>query len=156
MTAWLIVTLLILIGLALINIEVIFVPGTTLVGILGVIIAIAGVFFSFVYFDRTTGFIVMTATLVMGLGSLFYFFKKGTWKGMALSDSIESRVNDGLLGKLQVGAEGVAVSTLRPFGKAEFWGQQFEVHTLGGYVESGTKLTIIKIESNKILVEPIK
>lgn len=155
MTAWLTVLLLIVIGLSLINIEVIFVPGTTIVGLLGAIMAITGVVFSFIYFDNTTGFLVLAVTLTVTVGSLVYFFKNNTWKAMALHDSIKSKVNEGLTGALEVGAEGVAISSLRPVGKAEFWGKQFEVHTVGDYVDNGTKLTIVKIESNKILVEPL-
>jgi membrane-bound ClpP family serine protease len=156
MTAWLTVILLILIGLALINIEVIFVPGITIVGIAGVLIAAAGVAYSFIKFDNFTGFIVLGVTVSLSLATLIYFFKNETWKFMSLQDSSKGRVNEGLTGALQVGAEGVAISSLRPFGKAEFSEKQFEVSTLGDYVEEGTKLTIIKIESNKILVEPIK
>lgn len=156
MAAWITVTLLIIIGLALINIEVVFVPGTTFVGLIGLLIAGAGVFFSFVYFNSTIGFIVLGVTLTLTLGSLVYFFKNNTWKNFALMDSNKGKVNEGLTGALQVGAEGVAISALRPVGKAEFWGKQFEVTTLGSYLEAGTKITIVKIESNKILVEPIE
>lgn len=156
MTAWLTVILLIVIGLALINIEVVFVPGTTIVGIAGVLIAAAGVTYSFIKFDNSTGFIVLGITVSLSLATLIYFFKNETWKTMALHNSAKGRVNEGLTGALQVGTQGVAISSLRPFGKAEFAEKQFEVSTVGDYVEEGTKITIIKIESNKILVEPIK
>lgn len=156
MVAWLIVVILVLIGLFLINIEVIFIPGTTFVGLLGIIIAGAGVAYSFIKFDNTTGFYVLGITLALSLFTLIYFFKNQTWKQFSLEDISESRVNEGMTGALLVGQEGVAVSSLRPVGKAEFFGKEYEVTTLGDYVDTGTKLTIIKIDSNKILVEPIK
>lgn len=154
--AWLIVIILVLIGLFLINIEVIFVPGTTFVGLLGVLFAGAGVAYSFLKFDTATGYSVLGVTLALSLATLIYFFKKKTWKLFSLHDVNEGRVNEGLTGALQVGQQGVAVSSLRPMGKAEFSGKEFEVTSLGDYVNSGTTLTIIKIEPNKILVEPIK
>ena len=156
MTAWLIITLLILIGLALINIEIVFVPGTTIVGLMGVILAGAGIFYTFKKFDNSTGFLVLGITLIFCLASIIYFFKNETWKGMALHDSMKGRVNEGLLVTLEPGTEGVAISSLRPYGKAEFLKKQYEVCTVGDYVEAGTKISIIKIEPNKILVEPIK
>lgn len=156
MTAWLIVIVLVLIGLFLINIEVIFVPGTTFVGLLGVLIAGAGVFYSFIKFENPIGFYVLGFTLAVSLFTLVYFFKNKTWKKFALQDVMEGKFNEGLTTALKVGQEGNAISSLRPIGKAEFFGKEYEVSTLGDYVDSGTKLTIIKIASNKILVEPIK
>jgi len=47
-----------------------------------------------------------------------------------------------------------SLSALRPVGKAEVGGRTFEVKTLGGYVTSGTKIRIIQILSNQIIVEP--
>ncbi|MGK7388770.1 MAG: NfeD family protein [Candidatus Cyclobacteriaceae bacterium M2_1C_046] len=156
MTAWIIVVILVLIGLFLINIEVIFVPGTTFVGLLGVLFAGAGIAYSFIKFENNTGFYVLGVTLALSLFTLVYFFKNQTWKKFSLEDVNKGRVNEGLTGALKVGQEGTAVSSLRPMGKAEFFGQEYEVSTLGDYTDAGTKLTIIKIESNKILVEPIK
>lgn len=156
MVAWLTVIVLIVIGLSLINIEVIFIPGTTIVGLFGVIIAAGGIFFSFLYFGQSTGFTVLTVSLVVTLGSLIYFFKNNSWKSMSLHDTMKGKVNEGLTGTLKVGEEGITISTLRPSGKAEFFGKQYEVYTHEGYINAGEKVTILKIESNKILVEPIK
>lgn len=156
MIAWLTVIVLIVIGLSLINIEVVFIPGTTVVGIFGVIIAAGGIFFGFLYFGQATGFTILSISLAATLGSLIYFFKNNSWKAMSLQDTMKGKVNEGLTETLKIGEEGITISTLRPSGKAEFFGRQYEVHTFGDYVDSGKKVAIIKIESNKILVEPIK
>jgi membrane-bound ClpP family serine protease len=63
-------------------------------------------------------------------------------------------VNEGLLNGLEVGQEGTAVSALRPIGKAELGTQQVEVRTHGEYLDSGTKIKIVKIELNQITVAP--
>jgi len=47
------------------------------------------------------------------------------------------------------------MSALRPSGKAELKDKTFEVRTQGAYVDSGTRIRIIKILSNQIIVEPI-
>jgi membrane-bound ClpP family serine protease len=64
-------------------------------------------------------------------------------------------VNEGLTAKLQVAQRGVAISSLRPIGKAEFEGKTYEVKTFGDYIDSGTKIEIIKIEQNNIYVQTI-
>ena len=51
--------------------------------------------------------------------------------------------------------EGKALSTLRPVGKAKFKNQEYEVKTLGDYVDNGTPIRIKLIMSNQIIVEPI-
>ena len=57
--------------------------------------------------------------------------------------------------KFKVGTEGIAVSALRPIGKADFSDALAEVKTLGEYVESGARIRIIKVSSNQIIVESI-
>jgi membrane-bound ClpP family serine protease len=54
-----------------------------------------------------------------------------------------------------VGMEGQTVSALRPIGKAELNNQTVEVKTNGDYLDSGSRIRIIKIISNQIIVESI-
>lgn len=155
MIEWITVISLILFGLALLIAEVIFVPGTTLVGLVGFAFLIVGVSLSFSYFGREAGWVTVGSTAVVS-GVLFYFaFKSNVWSKFSLKSSNGSKVNEGELDGLSAGEEGVAVSALRPVGKAELKNKSFEVRTLGAYVDSGTKIRIIKILSNQIIVEPI-
>lgn len=154
MFEWITVISLIAFGLALIVAEIIFVPGTTLVGVLGFAFLIVGVGLSFNYFGSNTGWITVGATTVASGSVLYYSFKANVWKGFALKSSIQSKVNEGELEGLTTGQEGIALSALRPVGKAEMGNKIYEVKTLGGYVTSGTKIRIIQILSNQIIVEP--
>jgi len=154
MLEWITVISLILFGHALIVAEIIFVPGTTLVGVLGFIFLIIGIGLSFHYFGNEIGWIT-TGSAAVGSGFVFYYsFKANVWGRFALKSSIRSKVNEGELEGLATGQEGVALSALRPVGKAEVGGRTYEVKTLGGYVTSGTKIKIIQILSNQIIVEP--
>ncbi|MEJ0031818.1 MAG: hypothetical protein WDO15_16220 [Bacteroidota bacterium] len=51
MAAWTIVILLVLLGLVLVIIEVIFIPGNNLRGVAGFVSMVVGIIFSFRYFD---------------------------------------------------------------------------------------------------------
>ncbi|MBL7865979.1 MAG: NfeD family protein, partial [Cyclobacteriaceae bacterium] len=86
---------------------------------------------------------------------LVYAFKANVWGRFSLKSSIDSKVNEGELNGVETGTEGIALSALRPSGKAELGSRTFEVRTMGAYVESGTKIRIIQIASNQIIVEPI-
>ena len=155
MIMWIIVISLLLIGLALIIVELVFIPGTTVVGLLGLIFATVGVVISYNHFGDTVGFYTLMGTLVTTLVAIFYSFRTGSWTRFSLRSSIDSKVNEGLTGHLKEGDEGVTMSTLRPVGKAEFGGKTFEVKTLGSYLEEGRKVRIRNIQSNQIIVEPL-
>lgn len=151
---WIIIGL-IAIGLSLIIVELIFIPGTTVVGILGVVACAFGIVFAYQNFGSETGFYVLMGTIVLALVALVYSLRSRAWSRFSLKTSIDSRVNENLLASLKPGDEGVTISTLRPVGKALFNDQPFEVKSNGEYVEAGTKVRIREINTNQILVEPI-
>lgn len=155
MVEWITVISLIVFGLSLVVVEIIFIPGTTVVGIVGIIFLISGIGLGFNYFGSEIGWITLGITSVAS-GILFYYsFKTNVWARFSLKSSINSKVNEGELAGIEVGQEGSTLSALRPIGKAEFGVKTYEVRTLGKYLESGTKIRIIKIVSNQIIVEPI-
>ncbi|HCW06518.1 MAG TPA: hypothetical protein DGG95_04035 [Cytophagales bacterium] len=155
MVEWVIVLSLIVFGLALIVAEIIFVPGTTLVGVVGFAFLILGVGLSFRYFGGTIGWITVGATAISSGIILYYSFSANVWGKFSLKTSSHSKVNEGELDQLSVGAEGQTTSTLRPVGKAEINDKTYEVKTSGEYVETGKRIRVIKILLNQIFVEQI-
>jgi len=155
MVEWLAVILLILFGLGFIIAEIIFVPGTTLLGLFGLIFTIIGIIISYVSFGAGVGTLVLIISVVFGVGVLIYALKSGVWEKFALKGSIDGKVNEGEKEDLQVGEEGMTISSLRPMGKGEFKEKIYEVTTLGNYLTADTKIRIVSIKNNKIIVEPI-
>jgi membrane-bound ClpP family serine protease len=127
---WLTVISLIVVGIILVVVEIIFVPGTTVVGLLGGLLAVVGVVLSFSYFGNQTGWYTLAATSILSGGLLYWSLRSRAW-------------------------EGSAVSALRPMGKAEIGGRLFEVTSLGIYIETGTRIRIVRVSSNQIVVEPV-
>jgi membrane-bound ClpP family serine protease len=155
MIDWLAVIILIFFGLGFIVAEIIFIPGTTLLGLLGLIFTITGIVLSYLSFGAGIGTLVLAFTVIVGISILIYSFKSGVWERFALKSSINSKFNEGDMEGLQVGEEGIAISALRPMGKADIRGKIFEVSTLGNFLSSGTKVRIVSIKNNKIFIEPI-
>jgi len=152
---WFVVISLIATGLILIVVEIIFVPGTTVVGFIGFGLLLLGLLLGFRYFDNTTGWSIVAGTAVAS-GIIFtWTFRSKPWQQFALKSSIKSKVNEGIHDHLQTGEEGITMSALRPSGKAEFGGKIVEVTTQGTYLESGTRIKIIKLSPYQILVETI-
>lgn len=155
MADWISVLLLILCGIVFIIIELIFVPGTTVLGILGLVALVGGVFMSFTSFGSTTGLWVLTGAIVFSILALVYSLRAGTWQRFALKSSIDSRVNENEKSDLRVGIEGKLISDLRPMGTAEFQDKLYEVQTNGNYLEAGNTVKIISLSDNKIIVKSI-
>lgn len=150
---WFILISLISIGLILILTEIIFVPGTTIIGVLGLIVSAAGVYYSFLKFDSATAWIVLGITLFINFIALFYGFKAGVWNKFALKDSIQSRSFDGRLLGLELGMQGKAVSDIKPIGKAEFFDKIYEVKSDSGFISVGSIVFITKLGDNRITVK---
>ncbi|MCG8384885.1 MAG: hypothetical protein MJA30_05045 [Cytophagales bacterium] len=156
MAEWITVISLVVLGLIFVLIELLFIPGTTVVGILGFVSTVVGIYLSFDYFGGGTGWwFTLGSTLFFAI-SFYFSFKSRTWERFSLKSSMQGKVNEGLTVGLKVEDEGFAVSTLKPVGKAEFNDKEYEVRSFGSYIEAGTKIKIVKIEMNNILVEPIQ
>ncbi|MFY0689669.1 MAG: hypothetical protein JXQ90_21030 [Cyclobacteriaceae bacterium] len=152
---WLLISGFVVFGIILIIIEVVFVPGTTFVGIAGFIITGYGLFVCFDTYGYQTGFIVTSITAIVCVGFLVYSFKTRSWEKFSLKQTIDSRNNEEFQMELKVGDQGESVSSLKPVGKAIFNDQEVEVSSLGGYLREKQPVKIIRIEHHKIFVEPI-
>ncbi len=155
MLMWIIILSLLLIGLALIIVELIFIPGTTVVGLLGLIFTITGIVICYNHFGRDYGFYILLGTIGTTVLAVVFSFRSGAWSRFSLKSSSDSKVNEGIVQNLHIGDEGIANSTLRPIGKATFSDKTVEVKTSGDYVEQGQKVKIVHIELNQITVQPI-
>jgi len=155
MIIWIAIISLIIIGLALLVIELIFIPGTTVVGIAGLICVVSGLVLAFNNFGNTVGWAATAGTTVFSAAVFLYAFKTGAWSKFALKGKIDSKVNQDKPIQLKVGDEGVSRSTLRPIGKGEFENDLLEVRSLGELVPTDTKIRVIKVNKREIIVEPI-
>lgn len=57
---------------------------------------------------------------------------------------------------VEPGAKGVALSILRPSGRAEIEGTLRDVITTGGFVEAGTPIRVVAVEGSRIVVHPVE
>ncbi len=151
---WITVIGLIIVGIGLIILEIIFVPGTTIVGIAGVLMSFFGVYLGYDYFGNETGTIILVVSSVAGMVTLIYAFRSGAWNKFSLKDVNSGKVNEDFKATLAIGDEGITISSLKPIGKAIFAEQELEVRSNGGYITENQQVTVVKIESNRIIVEP--
>ncbi|CAN5432325.1 hypothetical protein BH09BAC3_BH09BAC3_07110 [soil metagenome] len=155
MADWITILILIAAGILLLVLEIIVVPGTTIVGAIGALLVVVGVVLAFKYYGTTIGWSTAGGSAFVTAVVLYYAFTANAWSRFASKKSIDSKVNEGELDSLPVGAVGVSISALRPFGKAELNGRIYEVKTFGDYLETGKKIRVIEILSHQVVVEQI-
>lgn len=146
----------ILFGLALIVVEIIFIPGTTIAGIGGFVCSAYGVYLSFQEFGTQGGILTVIFTVTVSLIALVVSFKTRSWELFSLKKTMKSKVNEEFRLPLNVGDQGVTISSLRPIGKALFNDHELEVTSLDGFVEEKQAIKIIKVEGQKVIVEKEK
>ncbi|MCX7744459.1 MAG: hypothetical protein N2167_07845 [Flavobacteriales bacterium] len=149
------ILLLIAIGLLVILAEIFLVPGSTVIGIVGVILLIIGVVGAFYSLGRTGGFVVFGVTLIL-ISILGYLgFKSNTWQLFAVKSSINSKAPAEAIG-FHIGDKGKTITRCAPIGKAEFEnGRIEEVYSFGDFIEENTPVVIHKIQDKKIIVKPL-
>lgn len=145
------IILLILVGLVLLIIEILFVPGMIL-GIISIALMIVGVIFGYKDFGTTIGTLVLAGTVLSTLGTVYLAFRSNVWKKFQVHSFIEGKTNI-LKTEITVGDTGKTISRLNPIGKASIRDQQVEVQALDGFIDQNTEITVIKIQQNKIFVK---
>lgn len=149
---WTIIVLLLFAGLILLLLEVLVVPGTTLVGILGFALVAFGIYESYTVYGALSGHITLGITIILSVVSMYFSLKSKTWKKAMLHDQITGKVNQ-LDRDIKPGDTGKTISRLAPSGKAEFFGKYMEVHSMGDFIDHQKEIVIAKIEDNKIFVK---
>ncbi len=144
---------LLIIGLILLLVEILFIPGTTIVGAFGLLVSIAGIIYAFLSYDVQTAWLITGIAAVLNIGVIIYGFNSGVWNKFSLKSSIRGGTFDGRTDGFQVGMPGKALSDLKPFGKGVFGEQIVEIKSEGGFIGVNSDITIIKIENNKIIVK---
>jgi membrane-bound serine protease (ClpP class) len=155
-------------GVALILVEVFVIPGFGIAGVSGIILIIASLFLSLIGSDPVLDFegvsvaiiqlsVALLGAIVLVFVMAKYLPKTNIFKKFVLSDA--EKTNKGFsshaTSKDLVGAEGIALTDLRPSGTAEINGKKVDVVTESEYVEKGKHLKVITVEGIRVVVKPI-
>lgn len=149
---------LIVIGFILIGIEMV-IPGFGAPGISGIICMIVGLFLTADTIEE--GIIILLivlALLAVMLVIILRLLAKGKLKSpIILKDEISTE--SGFISssdlKYLLGKKGAAATDLRPAGRGNFDGVEFNVISEGKYINKDTPIEICKVEGSKLIVKEI-
>lgn len=167
--------LIILLGLVLMGVEVFVLPGFGIAGFAGIAFITVGFILAMQNFvvpdpDFPWQMNILINNVIRVLGSLILAFLGGllavrfvlprlstqTAGPFLVSDLKDAHADSEETGRANTGDTGLAITYLRPSGKAEIKGDIFDVIADNEYIEKGTPVVIKQIRGNWIVVEEKK
>ena len=139
-------------GLSLILAEVFF-PGVVM-GLIGLAALIVGIAFGY----RHAVGLGVALTVIGGLAIPGFLLLWVKFAGPALAikthvpDDEEARESKEVL----IGQEGVAMTTLRPAGVAQFGDRRVDVVTDGEIIDAETRVTAVDVRGNRVIVRAVR
>ena len=146
------IIILILIGIILLLIEILIIPGVSIAGIGGFICMIAGIVLSYKFLGIKQGNIILLVTFLLNIIVILYSLRTKTWRKVGFESEINGKANLIDIG-INVGDAGITISKLAPSGKAIFNDKTVEVHSTEGYINPNTEIVIKTIKDNKIFIK---
>lgn len=142
----------ILFGILLLVLEILVLPGL-IAGIVGTILMILGIVMMYTNFGEVSGNITLICTFFLTASLLFYVLKTKAWRRFGLKDTIDSKVIDLPAANIELGTIALTISALRPMGTVLIGTNKYEAQTNGSYIEANNPVIVIRVLTNKLLVE---
>lgn len=160
--------LMIIIGVILLVLEVFFIPGFGIAGILGILMMIVGLVLSLIpnelfTFETVTSeqltnsLLTVLISLVGSTALIFYLSNKigteGIFKGLALNTSLDDKKEVEKIENDLVGKIGVTVTVLGPSGKISINGEEYYAVSESGYLEPGVEVVVRRYSTGQLYVK---
>jgi membrane-bound ClpP family serine protease len=148
------IIIIILLGIFLLLIEFLIIPGFTVFGIGGFLFIFLGIGSAYYYHSVQTGNITLISTVAISVGTIYYVFKRKTWRNMGLKTNIDSRNEPFNTEKIHSGDFGITITRLAPVGKVQVNDIICEAKSTGGFINENTEVEVLKVLNTQIVVKP--
>lgn len=148
--------LLLIAGFILVGIEMVL-PGFGAPGISGIACLIGGILLTAQNIEQGLTITMVVVVLLAVMLTVILLFLKRVKPPFILEDELKAAsgyLNASDLEYL-VGKEGIASTDLKPIGKCDIEGVEFDVRAESRYVKKGTKVKISRIHENTIMIKEI-
>jgi len=156
--------LLVGVGLILVGLEIFFIPGFGMAGILGIMALVGGLGLSLIGTGATWDsmlsalgqvalsiLVAIVATLIL----LRYFPRLPFGKRLILETNLQAQEgyeSSPVEDHRWLGKQGTAVSDLHPAGIARFDGERVDVVSDGTFIDAGQPIEVVRIDGNRVVV----
>ncbi len=149
------VIILIIVGILLMAVEFLLVPGVGIAGIFSFLCLGAACWLAFDVGGGALGWPVMAVVTLLLVITTILILRAKTWKRFELGTDVSSKVNEES-SLVKPGDRGVAKTRLAPMGTGSFAAVTCEVKSHdNGLVAPGTAIEVVAVEDNQVYVKPI-
>ena len=149
------IAILILLGILLLVLEILVLPGL-IAGIIGGLFLLAAISWTFKSYGTTAGIYTSIATIALALLAIYIGLKSKVWNRFSLKNSMkESKVNEIDVDVVKEGNEAITVSALRPMGTIMIGDMKVEAQSNGELIPGNTRVIILRVLQNKVLVKAV-
>lgn len=148
------IILLLVCGMALIVLELVAIPGTTIAGLAGVGLSIWGIYRVFVEYGSWWGGVIILFDVLTCIILVIWSLKTKVWKRFAQKEEISSKVNE-IKTVVNVGDKGKTITRLAPMGTALINNERMEVYTSTSFLDPETEIVVEEVSGSKIRVNKI-
>ena len=150
------IIILIVIGLALIIVEVVVLPGITVAGIAGFLLTGSSIFLTYRWFGNAAGTYALIGTSILFIVFLIYALRAKTWDRLSLHSEIDGKVNVVDVDHIKQGDKGMTVSRLAPIGKVLIHDKIMEGKSEFGLIDENKEIEVVYVNDSTIIVQEIK
>ncbi|MCP4445645.1 MAG: hypothetical protein GY811_09950 [Myxococcales bacterium] len=154
MTYILIVALLLVLGLALVVIEVLVLPGVGFIGALGVALTLSAGVVAHMRLPETEAMLAIGGGLSATILAFWLLPKTRAAKSMVLTAKVHGTGADSSLLALE-GRAGITTTALRPAGVAQINDSLIDVISDSEYIAPNTRVRVAQVEGNRVVVQTI-
>lgn len=152
--------LLFVVGIILMLVEAFVFPGFGVAGIAGLGALVLSIILVSASLEQAiiSLLIAIIGTVILLVISFKFFKTRRLWNRLILGarqDNSEGYVAMEEKESYLLGTEGVTITPLRPAGSAEVNGMRIDVVSEGGFIASGIKVQVVKVEGARVVVKPI-
>jgi membrane-bound ClpP family serine protease len=148
------IIIIILLGIFLLLVEFLIIPGFTIFGVGGFAFIILGIGSAYYFHNIQTGNYTLLGTVILSIATIYFIFKQKTWKNIGLNASINSKNEPFETDKVHQGDLGKTVTRLAPVGKVLVNGIICEAKSNAGFINENTDIEVFKVLNTQIIVKP--
>ena len=146
-------------GIILLGVEIFLIPGFGVTGILGIIGIVSSIFMSFGINNIAAATLVVFISLIVDIILIIliarFFVKSKDLKRNVILDSDTSGYNSSVSYNELLNKEGIADTFFRPSGYIIIDNKKYDAISEGEFIDKGSKLKVVLVEGNKIVVKKI-
>lgn len=146
------VVLLIVLGVLLVFLEILVIPGTTFAGVGGILFLGGGIYISYANFGTTIGHYILLGVILFIVLSIYLSLKSKTWKKLMLKSTIDGKTNIINEEKVKKGDQGITITRLAPMGRVLINDENVEAKA-EQFIDQNIEIEVEKILDNKIIVK---